>query len=91
MGLPGMSRAQNCLWPCPVWTIDPPAADGLRIGGPGRTRDGQLDQVRSTTTRSTHAEWPFLVPERSSLKTAPFTSRNDQGESASRDNVRASI
>ncbi len=55
MGLPGMPRAHIRTWHRPVWTIDPPAADGLRIGGPGRTRDYLLDQVSSTTTWSTHA------------------------------------
>jgi hypothetical protein len=60
MGLPGMSRAHSCMWHCPAWTIDPPAGDGLRIGGPGRTHDYQLDQVRSTTTRSTHAAMAIL-------------------------------
>jgi|GEM_PF-3971064 len=55
MGLPGMSRAHSYMWRCPAWTTDPPAADGLRIGGPGRTHDYLPDQVRSPTTRSTHA------------------------------------
>jgi hypothetical protein len=35
--MPGMSRADSCMWRCPVRTIDTPAADGLRIGGVGRT------------------------------------------------------
>jgi hypothetical protein len=97
MGLPVMPRADICMWHCPVRTIDPPAADGLRVGGPGRTRDYLLDQVRSTMTWSTHAAIVILgtgavrndrmvIMQGDEMESHdPFMSGNDESVSSMRD------